>query len=690
MTTAGMAPGVASEEANPAAGIAGITAAHRMSIYCAFTVAVLVINYLLGKDMAPDTLNYHLYAGFSAVHNRFSQDYFAAGPSSYLNPYIYAPFYALVSIGLSALAISSLLTIMQSAILWLTFEAAVLVCPVNDRRILIALGVCAAALALANPILLQQIGSCFADITTAELVLLGWLLLARAIRMPHWRGVVFAGLILGTATALKLTNAVHAAAGFAVVAMLPLMLRQRIRYSLAYGAALAAGFVAVSAPWSYRLEKTFGNPLFPFLNNVFRSPEFTTEPLRHFRFIPGTFGAALWRPFAIMDPVNMVHEELRAPDLRYAVLIVLGIVGLLLWFWRRRDHHSTRSWDARTMGAGRVLAALSLGLAVDWVAWLRESGNGRYFMPMACVTAVVAIGLIFRIFSKWPKARNYVLVAIFSIQAVQLCMGTEYRWNGVPWGGPWFDVEVPARLRVEPNLYLTIGIDSNSFIAPFLAGGAGLINFSGGYALGGKGANGARIDALIHRYSPHVRVLIEGLRLYEDRETGDPKRSQVDEALERFGLRVDPQQCATIAVHGLPRGIPITLQGEKPALLGPPDTTDFVTCHVVADHRDHSIEVTQRRAADLVLDRLEDACPQLFQPRRPLTEHDGRAWMRRYLNTDVTAWVSNGGVKILQAIRGSGPIYLGRETDWEKKPKLLSCGRRSEKYYAKDVAASGT
>ena len=43
----------------------------------------------------------------------------------------------------------------------------------------------------------------------------------------------------------------------------------------------------------------FGNPFFPFLNNIFRSPEFTTEPLRHFRFIPSSVAEALWRPFEI-------------------------------------------------------------------------------------------------------------------------------------------------------------------------------------------------------------------------------------------------------------------------------------------------------------------------------------------------------------------------------------------------------
>src|ERR1700678_480803 len=79
----------------------------RWQVYFACVVLALISNYVLGKDMAWDTLNYHLYLGFSALNNRFGQDYFAAGPQSYFNPYIYAPFYYLARSGLSSLEVSS-------------------------------------------------------------------------------------------------------------------------------------------------------------------------------------------------------------------------------------------------------------------------------------------------------------------------------------------------------------------------------------------------------------------------------------------------------------------------------------------------------------------------------------------------------------------------------------------------------
>src|SRR5271170_66791 len=223
------AEAAAPPHSSPLAEVSVPVVSYRLPVYIACTGLALLSNYLLGKDMPWDLLNYHLYAGFSAVHDRFAQDYFAGGPQSYFNPYAYVPFYGLVSAGLPALAIGSVLAVVHSIILWLTFQLAISVCPSHDPRKRVTMGIFAIALAFVNPILMQQIGSSFADITTAEFVLAGWLLLAGAVRTPSAARCVGAGLLLGFATALKLPNAVHAIAGTALLILLPLTLRERFR-----------------------------------------------------------------------------------------------------------------------------------------------------------------------------------------------------------------------------------------------------------------------------------------------------------------------------------------------------------------------------------------------------------------------------------------------------------------------------
>jgi hypothetical protein len=301
----------------------------------AFTVLAVALNYLFGKEMAWDTLHYHLYAGFSALNDRFGQDYFAAGPQSYFNPYAYLPFYALVRLGLPGLAIGTILAVLHSILLWITYELACAVWPSADRRQRLFFGLCVTVLALMNPILLQQIGSAFSDITTAELVLGGWLLLAQSVLRPSTKRIIFSGILLGAAAALKQTNAVHALAGFFVLIFVPLPLLGRIRSLSYFGAAMAAGFVLTAAPWSYRLAKTFGNPMFPLLNNLFRSPEFTTAPLlKHYRFIPDSLGDALLLPFRMVSRADMVQDELVAPDIRYAFLLIVFLIFIVARIWQ--------------------------------------------------------------------------------------------------------------------------------------------------------------------------------------------------------------------------------------------------------------------------------------------------------------------------------------------------------------------
>jgi hypothetical protein len=302
---------------------------------------------------------------------------------------------------------------------------------------------------------------------------------------------------------------------------------------------------------------------------------------------------------------------------------------------------------------------------------------------MGCVAAVVITGLQFRLFATQPKACGYILAAILGIQVLQLRMGTDFRWNPVPWGGQWFDIAVPEKLRTEPSLYLTVGAQSNSFIDPFLARGSGLVNFSGGYALGRDGAAGVRIEALIRRYAPQLRILLVSAQPYEDSEEQELVRARADVALERLGLRVDSSDCATITVRGLPPLIEEAPKTSIPSGQQPGNTTYLVSCHVViADQTERAAQIARQRAVDVVFDRLEEACPELFQPRGVLSERLGAGWVRRYVNTDLMAMISNGGVKFVHSIRGDDAVFVGKESEWSKAPLRLACGHHDGHYFA--------
>jgi hypothetical protein len=678
---------MSSEAVQRASPAAGQVAPYRWYVFAACTVLAVALNYVFGKEMASDLLQYHFYSGFSALNDRFGQDYFAAGPQSYFNPYAYVPFYVLVKSGLPALAVGSVLAVIHSVVLWLTYELACRVCPSEDRKERFLFGLCATVLAFMNPILLQQIGASFADITTTGLVLGGWLFLVQAVRYPRTTPVVFGAILLGIATALKPTNSIHAFGGFFLVVFVPLPFLGRLRSLFYFGAALGASFVLTAAPWSYRLARMFGNPVFPLLNNVFKSPGIATASAKAYRFIPDSLADALLRPFDMIHTVGMIHAEMSSPDIRYALLLLVFLIFVIARIWRSVRHASNPAPAPPSEPATRVLIALGCGFTADWIVWLVGSGNSRYFIPMACVAAVLAVALLFRLLVNHTRGRNGILLALFVAQGIQLTLGTDYRWNQAPWDGRWFNVEVPEKLANQPNLYLSIGTLSNSFVVPFLAEGSGAINLAGGFALGSD-AIALRVRAMMASSAPHLRVLVSGNRIYEDSALRAPRQSDVDDTLRAFGLRVDMSDCETITVRGLRpmvwRPLGSSLPGPVITSAGKLRYTNYIaSCHLVADTSDRSREMAARRAVDDVLNRLEDACPTLFQPSRPQTEHVNQLWLRTYGATDLTAWVGNGEVRFVDPVRNPQEIFVGREDAWAKGPLPIECGRRHGIYFAR-------
>lgn len=652
----------------------------RLYVYLACTALAVLANWHLGKEMLWDTMDYHVYAGFSALHDRFGRDYFAAGPQGYFNPYVYVPFYLLLRSALTPLQDASILAALQSAILWLTFELSLLVAPRDPPRARLAVGILAALLAFLNPVLLNELGSSYADIITAELVLAGWLLLLGVVRRPGAARLVCAAFLLGGASALKLTNSVHALSAAALLFFIPGGWRIKLRHAVFFATGLAASFVAVSAPWSLRLERQFGNPLFPLLNGAFRSPEFTTGPVRDYRFIPTSLGGALLRPFAMATSAPMVHFELPAPDLRYALLLALFLVLVAQWVWWRLRSQRRDPALPEEASATRVLAALACGFLLDWVLWLTASANSRYFIPMACVAAVLGVVLAWRLFAGMPRVRVYLLTAFLGMQCLALYMGADYRAR-LPWTeGPWFSLSMPPQLGSQPSLYFLVGTQSNSFIVPDLPAGSGFINLAGGYVLGPDGANGARIAALIQRYAPRLRVLVRDSRADAGQGTAQRLPDGVDDVLEPFGLKAVAGRCSTIAAHGVTTSLGAGMTGGAPReSAAPADTEYLAVCDVDRAGPAGASPPPGQRAADLALDHLEDACRALLQPRRPADTFtgdpsDGYVFSRRYANTSTVAWVTRGSVGV-QMLMDGREQNAGLESAWEKASLPVVCGR---------------
>ena len=89
-----------------------------------------------------------------------------------------------------------------------------------------------------------------------------------------------------------------------------------------FAAGGAIGVLATGGAWAWMLWEQFGNPLFPFYNTIFRSPEAPIAAIADLRFMPRNIWDAALYPFYWL--VGM-HPSSEWPfrDPRFAILFVL-------------------------------------------------------------------------------------------------------------------------------------------------------------------------------------------------------------------------------------------------------------------------------------------------------------------------------------------------------------------------------
>ncbi|GER14152.1 hypothetical protein VHAB30_53450 [Variovorax boronicumulans] len=663
-----------------------------MLAYAICSILAITWTLLAGKDVPWDALHYHVYAGYSVFNERLTVDLFPAGTQTYLNPYSHVPLYLMVDARWPAVAIGVSFALMQSVMLWMTWELARVVCRRQGGNSSGIVVWAAVAFALLNPVFLQALGSSFNDVTTGALALGGYVALASAFVGGRLHLVALGGALLGAASALKLSNAT-----FALLPAIPMVVgcvstpRRRVRALLTFAVCAGIAVIAVTMPWSMRLERAFGNPFFPMLDGLFRASDAATpksQPesspwqllgqlvagMRDPRFLPSSLTEAFARPFDMLSARRLIHTEPSSPDLRYAALVMLAMLGVVAWGARRRWKSAATAISSQS---NRAYACLVISLAASWVLWLSISGNSRYFSPMACIAGVLLVVGLHRLLAPAPqRILIYVLAVMLGMQIVFLWQTRDLRWGPQPWGGQWLQVNVPPHLQLEPQLYLPLDSQSQSFLLSWLAPGSAFLGVASG--IGPDGFVGSRARALIDANLSRLRM-VKLVREFES--DGKPSRlvpANIDYPLRRFGLEIDPKDCEYIKYKGNSEAI------ERADLrAGLRNEIQLYACRVVPGGRLSPLELGSKRVAEQVLDDVEDACVELFgQHRRGSSTRSGNIWRRTY-GSDLALWVTDGGLIWFEdLLRGGGDrIAIGRTDDWLKAPQKINCWRKGGRAY---------
>ncbi len=432
-----------------------------------------IFSYSRGQDVNYDQLNYHFYIAHAFLTDRLSQDV-APGQiiHSFFSPVIYLPFYFLVR-NFPPQVVGMALGGLHGLNFWLVGIIAWIITSSIPRPARIAIVSAAIAISAASPMALAEIGTSFADILVSLLVLGGLALLMSADLQYGRRAstticIGLAGALLGAATSLKLTCAVFSVAlAFASLAgWKHWQDRLTAVLTTAFGAVI--GFVAGGGFWYLLMWRKFQNPVFPYFNALFRSPDYpSAKSFFDPRFVPHNVVDALSYPF-LWTRTQQITDELLFRDIRFASFIILGALACARQFAQRTQLVSRA--PPITPASRRLISFFVIAFCLWMYIWSIQ----RYIVVLELLLGPALVALL-----QWSGigriGRGWALAAIGGALAVA-CAVTVVApdFGHLRWDHTWYTVDIPPAANAHP-VYFLDG-EPLSYVAPKLQPGSAVID----------------------------------------------------------------------------------------------------------------------------------------------------------------------------------------------------------------------
>jgi hypothetical protein len=470
------------------------------------TVALLASaagSVALGPDANFDLLNYHLYDGFALLAGRLDRDLAPAGPATYFNPLLDALHYVAIR-HLSPKAFAALFGAIQGTNVILVWAVA--------RALLGPRGMwlapLAALLGATGQNAISLLGTTFGD-NTVSIPALAAVLAIVGVERPGRARLAIAGALGGAAVGVKLTMAAPHV-GLTVLATWLAWKRRRPALLGAFVLGSVAGWSVTNGWWAVEMWRRLGNPLFPFLNDIFQSPFAPPTPLRDLRWRSGGF--PLWLLPAV-DAALGINERLQEVWLRDPRLLLV-FLAVLAWL---------ASQLARVR-AGRAPAGTGRGLLLYWIAgygaWAAAFHYYRYASVLEFLAPTVALVLLAEV---WPYRMAVVAPALAVAVLVTTHVGLWYRAS--EWSPFWFNPRLPG-IGLRQNQLILLPEVGTSFVAPFFPPDAAFVGLA--YSMRYGPALTEAIAARVRTHAGPLRALVSAPDFEE----------RTDEAVRPFGLEV--------------------------------------------------------------------------------------------------------------------------------------------------------
>ncbi|PWC37064.1 hypothetical protein [Azospirillum sp. TSO22-1] len=483
----------------------------------------------LDMDANWDLRNYHWYNAYAFLTGRIGIDLLPAQMPSFYNPILDLPFYWLAT-AFPAPVAGFVWSAVQGLNLPLLFGLAMASLSVGTemRRTLLA-----AALAAMGGLgggTLGLLGTTFQD-NVVSLGVLGAALvvvsgLPRLLDGPAgwaFARVAAGGVLAGAAMGAKNPTVIFAVGLCLAFLVLPARPWRRLWLAFFFGIGVLAGLAATGGFWMVHLWQSYGNPIFPHMNHVFKSPLAAISDYRNYSFLPADPVERVFFPFYFLrDPIKVGEVawfDLRVP-LLFALVPLAGLAALV-----RRPAQAVA-----VPGAARYLLT---ALAVTYALWVYMFCVYRYLVPvemLAPLAVVLAAGRL-----PMPvKVRMGAATALLVL--VQATMQPA-DWGRVNWSRQWVQADVPSIEDPDHTMLLMGGYWAISHVVPLFPPQMPVVRIQSNFLQPDSVGNGMRA-VLERRVAEHKGAFLMLSTI--------PDTPGAAKAAALMGLTLDPQGCRPV------------------------------------------------------------------------------------------------------------------------------------------------
>ena len=506
----------------------------RAASLAAVIVPVLfgLLSVCLGQDDNWDLKNYHWYNPYALLNHRLQVDMAPGNWQSYFNPLIDLPYYLLTH-ALPGPVVGFVMGFVHGLNFILLLAICRLVLPrhATHRRtcMLLALaGICSAGF-------LSELGNTMGDNLSALFVLSSLCLILRDWeRLQAWSGraaviLLLAGLVMGVGAGLKLTNTSYALALCIALLAVPGSIGLGLASAFVAGCGMVAGVALSAGPWWLRMWHSFGNPLFPQFNSIFKSPLAQQVAVIDDSHLPRSAAEALLWPFVFSRDFTRV-SELVFKQAILPVVYLLAIVFACRWLLERFGRKAPLS-----PLSARARFLLLFGLA-GYLAWMKLFSIYRYLVPLELLAPLMAWVLIGRLAAPARAARIGGWVLVFTTLVV-FPFGT---WGHAGWAANSFSAQFPAIEHPASTIVFTAhGNPPMGWLATLLPRDVRVISLGSGFPE--TPAYVERIQAAVaSRPGPYYALLAAARN---EKESSLRRKTALAEAL---GMTANPARCAQL------------------------------------------------------------------------------------------------------------------------------------------------